>query len=327
MSARPKSKRTSIVKYRALKRRAPKKYGLVYALITAAYFIGVGWWIQALWGPNHYGLFVATLPVWGVGVALFLVGLLTRIINESYDSPFKDAQMGKFLEDNGWQRLPHEQAEICIPTQLLTVGDDGKVVYSFCGEYQGQDFKAVIYSYSVSIGNTTYTRRQFVIQYSSSLGLPYISIAANGFTDSADSELDVLQLEGDFSDTYTVSIVRGTQVNALAFLTPDFMGELLVANKDQSYEFEGTDIRISRLLEGDITDYPKYMQEVFDSVPVVARQLNDIRDSWMAASSDKEHKHTLQLAAKPRKAMKTAAAKGEWDVYGAGGIVHGGGPE
>ena len=308
------------------------------------------YWATFIWALGFAGAFliigfsppgsVLNNSASGVGLAGIVSGLLgglwfTRAGAYAAKTP-PVPPLEHFLAQNHWPLSSGGQAAD-LPTELLALRAGEHIKKQFHGVYRGHKFVGTIAEY------TLFTPAYKAEDWTPSLCIkmplkqvfPFMAVKRR---DDAGSLLTTpigptgkygkrLELEGEFSSNYTVTILPDTEQDVLAFLTPDFMDELMGTLYDFSFEIGGRELFIysninSVVLGGTDT---LVLHNLLGGLDVLLKQIHDVSPSWNAASTRSEIAALRKQVAQTRdqRLQSIPEQTDEWEVQGIAGKVNG----
>jgi hypothetical protein len=203
-------------------------------------------WVRSsiIWGiAVAVGIFV---PVVGMTVALaWLIVLLLQV------NGFQDGLWEEFAIINDWPLDAVSDPFTLIPLSLQ-FGYDQAYSSAITAQLGVVSTDMVVYVTTVDEGRAQRHYSFTVARIQLPAALPHILLRAKGDRvniqqDFADHEM--LQLEGDFGDYFTLQIEKGQEVNVLEVITPDVMQTLV--DYSQHEDIEIADDNLYFIVKGD----------------------------------------------------------------------------
>jgi len=216
----------------------------------------------------------------------------------------------QFAADNNWKVAYESSAELA-PTALLGLGHDGEVKQSFRGKYKGLPIAGIIYEYQTGSGKSETTHQFICLGLELKQLFPLLVLDGRGNDYWGFSTLPnripdsrPLQLEGNFKKDYHLTILKGTELEVLQFMTPDFMSELLEAPPKIDIELGGNKLFVMAHSDTALDTFQeKILKELFKAVEIVLKHIGDIDDSWQASSAPEAVKSMTATALAPRQRL------------------------
>jgi hypothetical protein len=209
----------------------------------------------------------------------FLAGILIAVIFAciylySYNRRH-DRKLEAFANDNSWQRTKknHDSA---IAKTLEEIFDNITVNFDIEGMYNNHPIRLSqvectpenlnLYVKIICLKIDLSGTKPFIILLSQTDKLDIANILAAKPNDGR-----VLQLEGNFKDTYKLFIKENTERDVLEVLTPDVMEELIDIQNPSSIALDGSEVCLFLPADDFATDKIK---RIFTTVDIVIKALN-----------------------------------------------------
>lgn len=231
---------------------------LVLFSILFVYFLGFLGYILYIFP------FLAVFIIAYVWYALYSATTEIRAYRFTHDNKFTFEPVINYFQDNG----------------LVFDGSvDGTLFNRYAGIYRGREFWIGNYSYRPSEGEKP--RYAGIISVNLPKNLPnvFIDSKKNNFLginslDKFYSKKQVLQLEGDFNNYFTIYVPQDYQKDALYFLTPELMALLVDYGQDYDIEVINNTLKFYRM-NGFITYNEQVLTEIFKLIEVLGGEFED----------------------------------------------------
>lgn len=127
---------------------------------------------------------------------------------------------------------------------IFSIGHGQAISNVVCGTYRRCPMQLFDYRYTTGSGKNTHTHLFTVFRLDFDIVMPNITLENRGsfFGESVlggGIGKEVLTLEGDFGDYFTLAVPKDYEIEALQVLTPDVMAELMEKGRDFSMEIVG----------------------------------------------------------------------------------------
>jgi hypothetical protein len=190
-------------------------------------------------------LALAVLGIITLNIALVIMpAFACLIIVGTQVDKYKNSIWANFAAANGWEMDTSTPEEALVPPSMQ-FGSDRK--HSPVIMAQLNDITADLFSYNCTTGSGKNATTHYftVARVQLPKNLPHLVLLSKKAY--ADLQRDLanattLELEGNFSDYFTLQVEQGQQIDALAVITPDVMQTLLTYNQKEDIEIIGADL-------------------------------------------------------------------------------------
>jgi hypothetical protein len=221
-----------------------------------------------LWAPITVLIFVGVTFAVSAGLAFGLamgIAILYGAMVSTRATKLKNGMWWQFAKANGWFLDTETPLEAVTPPSVLFGPSQ---THSPIIQAQLENLTCDLFTYSCITG---YGRSEQVHNFTvACVSLPQtlphmllLSKQSHALVQRDLGNAEKLQLEGDFSDYFTVEIEKGQETNALTIITPDVMQTLVTYNQAEDIEILGSNLYF--ILNKDERDY-RDMRALIQSV-------------------------------------------------------------
>lgn len=173
-----------------------------------------------------------------------------------------------------------------VSGQMFSTGHSQSLKDVMSGTYKDHPARLFNLSYTVGYGKNAHTYTSTVFELAYPTPLPHIILNLNP-DESVPSDVEVVELEGDFNKYFSLYVTKGAQMEIREIFQPDTMQELLKGFQIMRMEIYGTKVYISRsaMMTGKRQEF-LYMQQMMDTVfDLLLPNLRGVSQDTVAAQS------------------------------------------
>lgn len=294
---------STTISYDALNQKiAWTKWGVVtsIALVVSGVVFAISGSIFPVTDTSKAFMTVAGMSIFPLFIAS-VIGLILAFVSHNRS---RKARFEAFLDDNQWT-LSVDSSYETVATSILGIGDSPHVHSVVEGVYKGHPMNLSRYTYTTGSGKSRTTHSFVTLRLQTAKSFPHIVLDSqeNNFWKFSNLPNRIpggktLELEGNFNQKYQVVIEPSTERDALHFLTPDFMDELIDSAEHADIELEHNNLFV--LVRADGLDDQILLKRMFAVADVVIEHIGELSDTWQASSSPETIQKITETALRSR---------------------------